>query len=169
MTLYNKDKENLIKLFITFPVSLFILLLSYARVFAFGYTFSKFLGIQKWVFLYHKSFLILPFSVWPLILFNKWYVWYGNKPVISDAQWFITWPVLTVLSIVTIVLYILRKIPKKKELEVLMSWVLCYMLFLSLGESYSRYFVILIPILYIICVYGLYNVGIKLFKHVDKK
>jgi len=168
VTLYNKDKESLIKLSFTFPIALFILLLSYARVFAFGYSFSKFLGIQKWVFLYHKSFLILPFSVWPLILFNKWYVWYGDKPVISDTQWSITWPVLTVLSIVTIVLYILRKIPKKKELEVLMSWVLCYMLFLSLGESYSRYFVILIPILYIICVYGLYNVGIKLFKHVNK-
>lgn len=161
--LYNKDKERIIKLSLTLPISLIVLLLSYIRVFAFGYTFFKFLGIQKWVFLYHKSFLILPLSVWPLLLFNKWYVWFGDKPVISDGQWSITWPIITVISIITIVLYILRKIPKKKELEILMSWFFAYMLFMSFGQTFSRYFVILIPVLYIISVYGIIEVC-KAFK-----
>lgn len=153
--LYNKDKERIIKLTVTLPISLFVLLLSYVRVFAFGYNIHDFLGIQKWVFLYHKSFLILPLSVWPLLLFNKWYVWFGDKPVISDSQWLITWPILTVISIITTVLYIFKKIPKKKEFEILLSWFFAYMLFMSLGQTFSRYFVILIPVLYIISLYGL--------------
>ena len=160
--LLNKNKKGIFNLTITIPISVFVLLLSYARVFAFGYTINKFLGIQKWVFLYHKSFLILPFSVWPLLLLNKWYVWFGNKPVITDGQWSLTWPIITVLSIVTIVLYLLKKIPTNRSLEILMSWFAFYMLFLSFGEIFSRYFVILIPVLYIISLYGLISIYKKL-------
>jgi hypothetical protein len=141
------------------PVSLMVLLLSYIRVFSFGYTVSKFLGIQKWVYLYHNSFLILPFSVWPLLLFNQWYVWFGNKLVISDGQWLFTWPIITIISMITIILYLLKKIPKEKKLEVLMAWVFTYLLFLSFGQVFSRYFVILIPILYIISIYGIAEVS----------
>lgn len=156
--IYNKDRKRLINLILTLPISLFILLVSYARVFAFGYTFSKFLGIQKWVFLYHKSFLILPLSAWPLLLLNKWYVWFGDKPVISDSQWSVSWPIITIISIITVILYIFKKIPKKKELEILMAWFALYMLFMSFGQTFSRYFVILIPFLYIISLYGIIEI-----------
>ncbi|MEM4230360.1 MAG: glycosyltransferase family 39 protein [Candidatus Pacearchaeota archaeon] len=158
-----KDKKKIINLTLTLPLALFILLLSYARVFAFGYTINKFLGIQKWVYLYHKSYLILPLSVWPLLLLNKWHVWFGDKPIIQDAQWSFTWPIITIASIITIILYILGKIPKNKNLEILMAWFVVYMLFLSVGQIFSRYFVILIPILYVISLYGVISIY-KIYK-----
>jgi hypothetical protein len=166
--LFARDKRKIINLTLTLPISLFILLLSYARVFAFGYTFNKFLGIQKWVFLYHKSFIILPFSTWPLLLFNRWYVWFGNKPVITDGQWIITWPILTILSAATILLYVLKKIPRNKNIEILMAWSVVYMGFLSLGEASSRYFVILIPILYIVALFGVGQISKRIFLHENK-
>lgn len=156
--LLHRDIKRLLNLILAFPASIFILLLSYSWVFAFGYTFNKFLGIQKWVYLYHKSFLILPFSVWPLLLLNKWYVWFGDKPVITDGQWSVSWPIITILSLATIVLYVLKKIPRNSKIEVLMCWFIVYMLFLSVGQTFSRYFVILIPILYIITLYGIISV-----------
>jgi len=162
--LFHKDVRRLIALTLTFPSSVAVLLLSYSWVFAFGYTLNKFLGIQKWVFLYHKSFLILPFSVWPLLLLNRWYVWFGDKPVITDGQWSVSWPVVTILSFTTIILYLLKKIPKNNAIEGMMCWVVVYMLFLSTGQTFSRYFVILIPILYIITIYGI----ISLFKYARK-
>lgn len=161
--IYNKDKERMEKLSVSLPIALIVLLSSYIRVFAFGYTINKFLGIQKWVFLYHKSFLILPLSVWPLLLFNKWYVWFGDKPVIADGQWSITWPIITIVSVITIILYILRKIPKNRNLEILIAWFVFYILFLSLGQTFSRYFVILIPVLYIISLYGIVSLY-KIYK-----
>jgi hypothetical protein len=162
--LYNKDKKRIIRLILTLPISLFVLLASYSRVFAFGYAFNKFLGIQKWVYLYHQSFLIFPFSVWPLLLLNKWYVWFGDKPVISDGQWSVTWPILTIMSIITIIFYVFKKIQKNKNLEIPMAWLVAYMSFLSIGQVFSRYFVILVPFLYIISLYGL----VSLYKYVKK-
>lgn len=150
-----KDKKRIIYLTLTLPISLFVLLLSYIRVFAFDYTFNRFLGIQKWVFLYHKSFLILPLSLWPLLMLNKWFVWFGDKPVISDGQWSITWPILTIITFLTMVRYLFKKIKREESLEVLMAWVFVYLAFLSFGQVFSRYFVILIPILYIISLYGI--------------
>jgi|GEM_PF-987333 len=153
--LLNKLKKGLINLTFVLPIAFLILLLSYIRVFSFGYDLKKFLGIQKWVFLYHKSQLILPFSVWPLILFNRWYVWYGDKPIISDFQWRISWPIIFIFSLITIILVLLKKIPRKIEMETLGIWVILYVLFFSFGQITSRYLVIYIPILYIISLYGI--------------
>jgi len=166
--LLKKDKRRIIELTLTVPIAVFILLLSYIRVFAFGYTFNKFLGIQKWVFLYHKSQLILPLSIWPLILLNKWYVWYGNKPVISDAQWVITWPIITLLTIATTLLGILKKIKFNQSIWVLIAWTVFYFAFFSFGEITSRYFVILIPVLYVIAFYGVIKVLRQFFLHENK-
>lgn len=158
----NKDIKRIFRLTITFPLSILILLLTYVRVFAFGYNLHNFLGIQKWIFLYHKSQLILPLSIWPLLLLNRWYVWFGNKPVLSDPQWLVTWPIVTILSLVTVLAYLLNKMSKNKSIEILMAWVIIYLLFFSFGQISSRYFVILIPILYIISIFGITEFAKKL-------
>jgi len=166
--LIKRDKKRLMELTLTVPVSVIILLLSYIRVFAFGYAFNKFLGIQKWVFLYHKSQLILPFSIWPLILLNKWYVWFGNKPVISDSQWFITWPVITLATLITGIAGMLRRVRLNENTWVLIAWVIFYFGIFSFGQITSRYFVILIPVLYVIAFYGAVKVVRKIFLHENK-
>ena len=144
-------------------ISLLIVPLSYLRVFAFGYTVKELLGIQKWVFLYHTGQFGHPFSVWPLLLIDRWYVWFGNKPFISDPQWSVTWPILMIILTVCIVLSAMKKIAAKKEVLVLFVWPFIYLLSLSVGEIFSRYFVILIPVLYIVAIYLLQQLWI-LFK-----
>lgn len=161
--LLHKDIKRLISLTLTVPVSVLVLLLSYSRVLFLGYSIRELIGIQKWVYLYHKSFLILPLSVWPLLLANMWFVWFGDKPVISDSEWIITWPIITVLSFATMVLYVLKKIPKAINIETFMVWVLLYLVFLSFGQVFSRYFIIVIPFMYIISLYGIVSVY-KIYK-----
>lgn len=152
---FNKEKKKIIYLSSLLPIAVIVLLVSYIKVFAFGYSFRELLGVQKWIFLYHKSQLILPFSIWPLLLLNKWYVWFGNTPIISDPQWRITWPLITLGSLLTIGFYLLQKIKRNKDVEVLMAWVIFYLLFFSFGQITARYFVILLPILYMIAIFGL--------------
>lgn len=168
LLLVHKRFKKLLMYILLSPMSLLVLLGSYVRVFAYGYSLKAFLGIQKWVFLYHKSQLILPFSIWPLLLFNKWYVWFGNTPVISDGQWRFTWPFLVVVSFVTIVFYFFKRIQKNIPIETLMVWSILYILFFSFGEISSRYLVIYIPILYIISVFGLWQVGLFLYTRYRK-
>jgi hypothetical protein len=152
--LLHKDKKRLIALVVTFPVSIGMLLLTYIQVFSMGYNLSQFLGIQKWVYLYHKSQLILPFSIWPLMLFNKWYTWWGNEPIISDPNWQLTWPLLLIGSIAVMCFYVLKKFGQIVEIEALMMWAVCYILFFSIGQVTSRYLVIYLPILYLVCLFG---------------
>lgn len=160
----HKNIKHIQSLCMTLPLSVLILVISYLRLFFLRYSLRDVLGVQKWIFLYHKSQLILPFSIWPLLLFNKWYVWFGNTPVISDSQWSITWPIITILSIVTIFLYVIKFIDRNESVEVIMSWIICYLLFFSFGQISSRYLVILIPALYIITTFGIVQVIRKFYK-----
>lgn len=153
-----KDIHKIKLLTIALPLSVFVLLFSYIRVLALGFPLSEFLGIQKWVFWYNQGHLQFPFSVWDLLLFNRWHVWWGDIPISSDPQWRITWPILAIFSFSTIVLYLFRKIKKSREAEILMAWVVFYLAILSLSDTTARYFVILIPVLYLVSFWGIENI-----------
>lgn len=157
-----KAIEKIKLLTIALPLSILVLLFSYIRVLALGFPLNEFLGIQKWVFWYNQGHLQFPFSVWSLLLFNKWHVWWGNTPILSDPQWRGTWPIITLLSLATIILYLTGKIKKKREAEVLMAWVIFYLAVLSLGDTTARYFVILVPILYLVTILGIENIILSL-------
>lgn len=137
------------------PLCFFVLLLSYTKVFLDGEGLRRFFGIQKWILLYHQSQLILPFSIWPLILFNQWHVWWGNVPILSDPQWRLTWPLIFILSLITVFLYFLKKIPRKIEFEVLGVFVFFYVLFFSVGQITTRYLILYLPVLYLIAIFGI--------------
>lgn len=156
LLIHKKIKPTII-LTMLLPLSLFVLMLSYSKVFLDGEGLRRFFGIQKWIFLYHQSKLILPFSIWPLILFNQWYVWWGDKPILSDPQWQITWPIVFVISLLTVFLYFLKKMPGKMDFEVLGLWVFFYLLFFSFGQITTRYLILYLPVLYLVAVFGLKN------------
>lgn len=154
--------KALVILCATLPISIVVLLLNYIQLLFQGYTFLKFLGVQKYVFMYHKSQLIHPFTIWPLLLFNKWYVWWGNTPIISEQTWMLSWPILTLNLIISPIAYFLKKIPQNKMLLPLLMWSILYVLFFSFGQIAARYFVILLPVLYILLVYMLREIVRKI-------
>ncbi len=145
---------------LTLPIAVIILYLTYLKVLIDGYPINKFLGIQKWIFLYNKGHVTQPFTIWPLLFLNKWFVWFGNKPVISDPQWLITWPIITTISIVTILVGLIRK-NIKKELAILLFWILVYLVLMSFVQISARYFIILIPFLYLVSIYVIEQYIIK--------
>lgn len=137
------------------PVSVLVMLSTYATLFAHGYTIRKFLGVQRWVYDYHKSQLLYPLSAWDLLLFNRWHVWWGTLPVISDSQWTLAWPVLTIAGVSGAVIGIVRKSPIVVPTATL---ALCYLAFLSIGQTTARYFVIVFPMLAILSAYAVWQV-----------
>ncbi|OGH03167.1 MAG: hypothetical protein A2798_01925 [Candidatus Levybacteria bacterium RIFCSPHIGHO2_01_FULL_37_17] len=151
---------KLIKYYLLFlPISILILLLNYTRVLLDGYPLNRFFGIQKWVFLYNKGHVREPFSIWPLLLFNKWHT---GGIVSSDPQWLITWPLATIISIVTLIVGFIKRIIKPQA-EILIFWAVFYMVLMSLVDATARYFVILMPVLYIVATYGAIEV-LKVYK-----
>ncbi len=156
----NKKFKQLLHMLIVLPLCVVVLVLSYSRLFFLEYSLRDMIGVQKWIFLYHKTQLIYPLSIWPLILLNKWFVWYGNQPIISDPQWRITWPITLILSLIAIPTYIWKKIERKIEVEVLICWFAFYILFFSFGQITARYLVILFPVLYLVSIYLLEQIAI---------
>lgn len=162
------EKKKLFSYLLTLPLSIIVLFLSYSRAFIDNPNIKSFVGIQKWVFLYHKSQLTTPFAIWPFIYLNEWHVWWGNKPILSEITWTFLWPVTTTMTFLTSFFHFTKKIPMKKEVEVLMLWVIIYFLFFSFGQITARYLVILLPVLYLVSIYGIVNL-IPLFNKYNSK
>ena len=150
----HKEWRRLMTTLITMPIAVIILYANYLKVLIDGYPLNKFLGIQKWILIYNEGHLMKPFSIWPLLLFNKWYQSFGKQSVSSDPQWLISWPFITIISLITIVISFIKKI-SKREVEIMFFWIISYLLLMSFVDASTRYFVILIPILYMIALYGI--------------
>jgi len=142
--------------------------MSYFECFCEGYSLRRVLGIQKYIYKYHTSQLMMPFSVFDLLLFNRWHTWWGEKLIKHDVYWRIWWPISFLLATLGVVKTIrenfslskLRKhfLERNKFLElILLIWTIAYLAFLSLGQATVRYFYPLLPILYILAMNFLSN------------
>lgn len=146
-----KYKKGIVFL-MTLPIVLLVLLLSYTRTIQSGESILHVIGIQKYIYYYHKSQLTLPFSFWDLLIFNKWHTWWGNRTITSDEQWILVWPITTFMAFLFILLSLFKKILISDAEKIIFSWIVMYSVFLSMGIVSTRYFIPLLPFLYIITV-----------------
>ncbi len=154
MFLYFIIKKRFNKQFIYFvistPISLIVLFASYTKTILDGYSVWQIMGVQKYIFYYHQTKLENSFSFWDLIFFNRWHTWWGDRSVIHDDTWFIAWPI-AMFSTFSFLIASFVKIIHMNEAEKFLSiWVLVYCGLLSIGNSTTRYFLPLVPVLYIL-------------------
>lgn len=165
MILYFLIKKQLNKKFILFistlPAVLIVLLISYTRTIQLGSSVLHIIGLQKYIYNYHEIQLSLPFSFWDLIIFNRWHTWWGERGILSDEQWIIIWPISVILTFVFLLLGLLKRMLISNEEGVIILWIVMYALFLSIGNTSTRYFTPLLPFIYIISV--------SLFKKIYEK
>src|SRR3989344_445162 len=145
---------------LSLPFSVLVLILSYTRTIQDGYSFFQVFSIQKYILYYHKSKLISFFSFWDLIFFNRWHTWWGDKKILSDSAWFIIWPISMILTFLFLLFVLRKKMTFSVPEKIIFLWIFVYSLLLSVGNSTTRYFLPLVPFLYILSVSFL----IKLFK-----
>lgn len=144
-----KNLKKIILLSAMLPLSLFILIGSYTKTILDGYSIIGVFGIQKYIYWYHKSQLDLLFSFWDLLIFNRWHTWWGDRSISSDYQWNILWPIFVALSFLLFLFYVLKLFKLNNAEKIILLWCFFYSGFLSLGHSSTRYFLPLIPFLYI--------------------
>jgi hypothetical protein len=167
MLLYFMIKRKFNKEFIYFiistPLSLVALFLSYTKTVMDGYSLWQILGIQKYLLYYHQTKLENSLTFWDLILFDRWHTWWGNRGVVGDSTWIIAWPISMFSSVISIVSALLKKLKMIDEEIFLATWVVVYCGLLSVGNSTTRYFLPLVPILYILTISFLKRVYLKIF------
>lgn len=144
--------KQFVYLVVSTPISLIVLFASYTKTILDGYSLWQIMGIQKYLFYYHQSKLGNSFTFWDLILFNRWHTWWGNRSIIQDNTWFIAWPI-SIFSTFGFLIASFMKMVRMSEGEKFLSiWVLVYCGLLSIGNSTTRYFLPLVPVLYILMI-----------------
>lgn len=87
--------------------------LTYWSFFVHGNNLRSFLGTQKWIFLFWKNNSIdrsrIFANVLPLILFNRWRVWWGNQPYISFERWSIGWPIFFLMGVRSSLYFLIKR------------------------------------------------------------
>lgn len=161
---FKKSMKELLIFGLTLPLSLIVLLLSYTKTIQDGYSIIQIFGVQKYILAYHKSAFTNAFSFWDLILFNRWHTWWGEYEILSDPQWRIYWPIAVVISSATAILALVKKIQITQYEIILILWVVGYSLMLSTGYTSTRYFLPLLPFIYILLVTGFVRI-VKLIRH----
>lgn len=147
-----EHKKLLVPFLISLPLSLLILILSYSKTISLGYSILQILGIQKYILAYHQSKFILPFSFWDLLLFNRWHTWWGDWTIASDYQWTMLWPISVVLIVAGLIIMIGKRLTFSIHEKIILLWVITLCLMLSGGYTSTRYFLPLIPFLYILAL-----------------
>ena len=144
-----KSLKKIILLSALLPFSFFVLIISYTKTILDGHSILGVFGIQKYIYWYHQSQLDLPFSFWDLLLLNRWHTWWGERAISSDYQWTILWPIFVLLSFLLFLFYTLKAYNLNRAEKIILLWCIFYSGFLSLGHTSTRYFLPLIPFLYI--------------------
>lgn len=147
--------------FLTLPLSLLVLVLSYWRTLQFGYSIIDIFGIQKYILFYHKSKFILPFSFWDLLLFNRWHTWWGTMAISSDSQWIILWPISLLLVLLFLAYAVFKKVIINDTEKIIFLWAGVISIILSAGYTSTRYFLPVVPFLYILAVVFLARIFVK--------
>ena len=134
-------------------------LLVYTRMFMDGYTAIEVLKVQKWLYWYQNGKLNHLFTIWPLIFLNKWYVWWGEIPIIQDASWVMSWPIV-IGSGIAASLYGVSSILKKLDPAIQISalCIIAYSVFISLGQASARYLLPFLPICYSMMIWAIFSV-----------
>lgn len=150
--LLQKKIKMLIVMLCALLLSVLILLSSYFQTFRSGYSLVKVLGIQKYIFWYHKSAYVHPFSYWDLLLFNRWHTWWGDNAIIKDPEWIVLWPISVFIIALSAIFISSKKLKFEKAEQILFLWIISYSIMLSIGYTSTRYFLPLIPFLYVLSI-----------------
>lgn len=144
-----KFNRRLLVFICSLPLALVVLLLSYFKTIQDGSSIVHIFGIQKYIFLYHKSQFVEPLSFWDLLFFNRWHTWWGTRAIASDPQWIIAWPIATFATMLLFLLFLFKKVQLSPYEKIILLWLGVICAILSTGNTSTRYFLPILPMLYI--------------------
>ncbi len=146
-------KKVLFNFFILVAFAFLTYTASYLGYFLQGNSFRNFLGTQKWIFLFWKnnSIQVSKYygSIIPLILFNQWKVWWGNKQYINFVHWSVFWPTFFILGIISTYSFLHKEfllLLKNKKIPNLNDSMRFFCFFLSVWVILFTIYLCLIPI-----------------------
>lgn len=107
-----------------------------------------------------------PLQVWDMIFFNRWHTWWGNLDIVPIDIWRFTWPVIFLVSILSILLFKLHRVTTRYVLP-LYLWLVISLTLYSFETVYPRHLLFIFPVAYLLTMVAI--VGVINFKAVYTK
>lgn len=162
---------------ITLPVAFVTYAASYFRFFMEAKAILPFFGMQKWIFLFWQNNSVNQTksfgNIIPLVLFNRWKVWWGTEPYISYSGWTVVWPVFFILGLAAAIYIIVRhlhgslKSPSSPAALFLSIWFAAFTFYLCFLPISPRYLLMLYFPTYILVVLA-FSYQFQTKKHAEK-
>ncbi len=158
-----------IKLVITFfctnlVIGFIFYMMTYTSFFLHGNSLRGFFGAQKWIFLFWKNNSINTGAYFgnmlPLILFNRWRVWWGTQKYIPFVHWTLFWPAFFSIGFIASVWFVYQyatsmrlkknKLKQADQPELFLSlWIIIATIYLMFIPISPRYLMIIFFPMYI--------------------
>ncbi|GIW62794.1 MAG: hypothetical protein KatS3mg090_0620 [Patescibacteria group bacterium] len=145
-------------------------LLTYIPSFTQGTTITEFIKAQKWIFNFwrynHLNYIEAKGNVLPLLLFNKWKIWWDNKGYINFEYWNLIYPFSIISMILLTIIYLNKAIKLKRKvfnkqtrfMFLFLIWIWLYMLYLIKIPIYPRYLILYFPFVYMVLLIYMKNI-----------
>lgn len=144
--LLRHDFSTLKRYLLYLPISLGVFTLCYLQFFLLGHSFIEFLKVQKYAInFYAIGAKAVPLSIWHIIFTGSWPTWFGT--VEKVREWSILWPVMLVLTFISLIFLLVKK-NKKTMMIVVGLWVIVYFAFLHIVPIFPRYLLLVLPFMY---------------------
>ncbi len=157
---YLFDKKNMKKFIASMFLWPTVFILSYIMYFIKGGNLYSFLGVQKWILHFYSTGVKAKYGiVYPMILFGKWYTWFGGVQKVSE--WTILWPISFIGSMFAIFTFAAQYV-RDRKVKIVYSgrilialWVVSYLCFLTITPVFPRYLLLLLPFMYNLTIWFL--------------
>ena len=90
-----------------------------------------------------------PFQVWDMIVFNRWHTWWGNMEIIPIDIWGLSWPILFIIIIVSVLAFIYHRSSLKYFFPLYLFFGISLLLY-SFETVYPRHLLFIFPIAYLL-------------------
>lgn len=119
-------------------------------------TVINLIKVQKWIIGFYtvnspiQTYKLIG-SYLPLIYLNRWKFWSEGYPIIRYENWSVLWPIYHLLGWISIIyLWFMNKIKGNTSLELLISFIVVYSIFLFFTPVWPRYLLLLFVPMYIL-------------------
>jgi hypothetical protein len=145
------------KYIFTLPLIAIGYLIGHITYFFYHISLVSFIKYQRYIIdWWFGSAQTPPFQVWDMIFFNRWHTWWGNMDVVSIDIWRITWPTVFLLSLLSLLLIIFRRLNSKYIIP-LYLWLIISLLLYSFATVYPRHLLYIFPVAYILASLAIIN------------
>lgn len=166
------DRKQIRKFLFSLVLWPTVFLASYLMYFVHGGSVLEFLGVQKWIIhFYAVGAKAVPGTVYPILLFGKWYTWFSG--LVKVHEWNVFWAVSFIGSIFAVLPLVwslktqLRSnrgqmSKQDNNMMLILLWVIFYLVFLTFTPVFPRYLLLLLPFMYNLSIWFL---GKYVFPH----